>query len=374
MLIPDLASAVNEDAIAHVLTAARLAGVKRFIYASSVAAYGSSSHDAKETDPLKPTTLYAEAKEHCEHYVRAANEKGFETVIARPASVCGFSLCQRFDLTVNMMVHDAMRKGTIKVNGGDQKRSHIHMHDMLRAYKALLEAPAEKVAGETFNFVAQNLSVMETAIIVSDITEADIEVGPATDNRSYTVDGTKAREGARLHSREGRSAGGARSEGQVRQRRSRLHPLLRRRGEDVATSPAIVLANGTFDPLHYGHVLHLREAKKLGDILIVSVTRNASVKREKGAERPAFDEEERADMLRELRCVDRVILVDGLLEALYLVWPNVLVKGAEYDGRIQPAHEEFCKSNGVEIVLTKTKKYSSTEMLGKGYFDRSQSR
>lgn len=191
---PDLASAVNEDAIAHVLTVSRLAGVKRFIYASSVAAYGSSAHDAKETDPLNPTTLYAEAKEHCEHYVRAANEKGFETVIARPASVCGFSLCQRFDLTVNMMVHDAMRKGAIKVNGGDQKRSHIHMDDMIRAYKVLLEAPADKVAGETFNFVAQNLSVMETAIIVSDITEAGIEVGPATDNRSYAVDGRKARE------------------------------------------------------------------------------------------------------------------------------------------------------------------------------------
>lgn len=192
-LDPDLATAVNEDSIAHVLTRSRLAGVKRFIYASSVAAYGSSAHDAKESDQLKPTTLYAEAKEHCEHYVRAANEKGLSTVIARPASVCGFSLCQRFDLTVNMMVHDAMRKGAIKVNGGEQKRSHIHMHDMIRAYKTLLEAPSEKVAGETFNFVAQNLSVMEAAIIVSDITEADIEVGPATDNRSYTVDGSKAR-------------------------------------------------------------------------------------------------------------------------------------------------------------------------------------
>ena len=133
--------------------------------------------------------------------------------------------------------------------------------------------------------------------------------------------------------------------------------------------PKIVLANGTFDPLHIGHVLHLREASKLGDILVVSLTKNESVTRQKGDARPRFDEEVRADMLRELRCVDRVILVDGLLEALYLVWPQVLVKGAEYEGLIQQAHEEFCKANGVEIVLTKTKKYSSSEMLAKGYFD-----
>lgn len=189
-----LADSVNVEPIASVLAAARAGGVERFIYASSVAAYGSSDADAREHEPLKPTTPYAEAKKHCEHYVRAANEGDFVTIIARPASVCGFSLCQRFDLTVNMMVHDAMRIGRIKVNGGDQKRSHLHMQDMCRAYKTLLKAPDEIVRGETFNFVAQNLSVMETAIIVSDITDADIDVGPAKDNRSYTVDGRKARD------------------------------------------------------------------------------------------------------------------------------------------------------------------------------------
>lgn len=130
----------------------------------------------------------------------------------------------------------------------------------------------------------------------------------------------------------------------------------------------IVLANGCFDPLHYGHVLHLREARKLGDQLIVSVTRNRKVN--KGPGRPRFDENERADMLRELRCVDGVILVDGLLEALYLVWPQVLVKGAEYEGKIEQAHEEFCKQHDVHIVLPRTKKYSSTEMILKGFFDK----
>lgn len=132
-----------------------------------------------------------------------------------------------------------------------------------------------------------------------------------------------------------------------------------------------MLANGVFDPLHYGHVLHLREARKLGTRLVVSVTRNAKVN--KGPGRPAFDEKERADMLRELRCVNQVVLVDGLLEALYLFRPQVLVKGKDYEGRLERSHGEFCEKHGVQIVFTDTKKYSSTALLKGELFDRSGS-
>ncbi len=191
---PELAKAVNEEAIAHVLAHARLRGVQRFIYASSVAVYGSSPSDAKESQRLAPTTLYAKAKAHCENYVRASNEKAFETVIARMASVCGCSANQRFDLTVNRMIHDAMKLGKITVNGGAQKRSHIHMTDACLAYQWLLDAPSDEVAGETFNFVAENQSVLETAKVIAEITDAEIEVRPSTDDRSYTVDGRKARD------------------------------------------------------------------------------------------------------------------------------------------------------------------------------------
>lgn len=133
------------------------------------------------------------------------------------------------------------------------------------------------------------------------------------------------------------------------------------------TSPKIVLANGCFDPLHYGHVLHLREAKRLGDILVVSVTRDEKVN--KGPLRPFLDDQARADMLRELRCVDVVIVVGGLLEALYAVLPAVLVKGPDYgDGMIEQAHREFCEQHGVEIAFTKAPKWSSTKLLADGAF------
>lgn len=191
---PHLADAVNRDSVPSALFSARIAGVKRFIYASSVAAYGSSNADAKETEPLAPTTPYATAKEYGESWTKHYNADDFITVVARSASVCGYSPHQRLDLTVNMMVHDAMRRGVIKVNGGQQKRCHIHIHDICRAYRMLLGAPAEKIAGQAFNFVAENATVLATAKLVAEETGARLEIGPATDDRSYTVDGTKARE------------------------------------------------------------------------------------------------------------------------------------------------------------------------------------
>ena len=88
----------------------------------------------------------------------------------------------------------------------------------------------------------------------------------------------------------------------------------------------VVLANGCFDPFHYGHVLHLRSASKLGDILVVAVTSDRSVN--KGPGRPVFKEQERAEMVRPY--ADKVIIVDSSLEALKLINPDVFVKHAEY--------------------------------------------
>ena len=191
---PNLHHRINRDAVPSGLFAARIAGVKRFIYASSVAAYGSSDEDAKETQGLAPSTPYGDGKQFGEHWAKLYNADDFTTAITRAASVCGYSVHQRLDLTVNMMVHDACRRGVIKVNGGTQKRCHIHIHDICKAYRLLLATPAEKIAGQEFNLVAENQSVLETANIVAEETGAKIEIGPATDDRSYTVDGTKARE------------------------------------------------------------------------------------------------------------------------------------------------------------------------------------
>lgn len=128
----------------------------------------------------------------------------------------------------------------------------------------------------------------------------------------------------------------------------------------------VVLANGCFDPFHYGHLRHLRAAREMGDRLVVSVTRNGKVN--KGPNRPVFDEQERMAVLRELRCVSQVILVGGALEALYKVAPNVFVKGEDYENAIGQAEKEYCLKHRVAIRFTREKTYSSTKLLG--HYDR----
>lgn len=99
----------------------------------------------------------------------------------------------------------------------------------------------------------------------------------------------------------------------------------------------VVFTNGVFDILHVGHVTYLEAARKLGDVLIVGMNDDPSVRRlGKGPERPINPEHARAKVLSALRCVDAVVLFGddtpyALIEAIR---PNVLVKGGDYDPNV----------------------------------------
>lgn len=125
----------------------------------------------------------------------------------------------------------------------------------------------------------------------------------------------------------------------------------------------IVLANGCFDPFHVGHLYHLQAARRLGDVLVVSVTRDWAVTMQKGLGRPVFKEKDRCSMLRALAIVDDVVLVDSAAEALRKVRPQVFVKGGEYRGRINELDEQYCRKNGIKIAFTDEATYSSTKLL-----------
>ena len=94
----------------------------------------------------------------------------------------------------------------------------------------------------------------------------------------------------------------------------------------------IVFTNGCFDVLHFGHVQYLLEAKKLGDLLVVGLNSDASVRRLKGESRPINGEKERAFVLAALAFVDYVVVFeeDTPKELIEVVKPNVLVKGGDY--------------------------------------------
>lgn len=188
-----LAYEVNVESFRPAVITAKEALVRRFIYGSSVAVYGSSDHDAMEDEPLAPSTIYGRGKAACEAILAEYQDDGFCCTVTRSASVCGYSPRQRFDLTINKMVHDAVRLRKIKVSGGAQKRSHISIKDITRFYRFLLDVAPSRIAGQAFNVVTENQSVKESAMMVARIVgNTNIEVGPRTDDRSYSVDGGKA--------------------------------------------------------------------------------------------------------------------------------------------------------------------------------------
>lgn len=124
-----------------------------------------------------------------------------------------------------------------------------------------------------------------------------------------------------------------------------------------------VLSNGCWDVCHPGHLEHFYQAKRMGDYLVVSVTCDESVRREKGAGRPLFNQDQRSGFLKAIAIIDRVVIVDSAMDALKKVMPQVFVKGPDYVGRIAPEHERFCRENGIEIRFTDGPKYSSSALI-----------
>lgn len=100
-----------------------------------------------------------------------------------------------------------------------------------------------------------------------------------------------------------------------------------------AEGKKIVFTNGCFDLIHVGHTRYLEKAKKLGDILIVGVNSDRSVKALKGESRPIIPEEQREEVLAALQCVDFVVIFHehDPLHLISLLKPHVLVKGGDWD-------------------------------------------
>lgn len=106
----------------------------------------------------------------------------------------------------------------------------------------------------------------------------------------------------------------------------------------------IIFTNGCFDILHAGHISYLQKARELGDLLIVGLNSDESIRRLKGSSRPIITQNDRAAVLAALECVDFVVIFeeDTPLELIKLIAPSVLVKGADYAGK-EVVGSEFAK-------------------------------
>jgi D-beta-D-heptose 7-phosphate kinase/D-beta-D-heptose 1-phosphate adenosyltransferase len=126
----------------------------------------------------------------------------------------------------------------------------------------------------------------------------------------------------------------------------------------------IVFTNGCFDLLHIGHVRYLEEARSLGDVLVVGVNSDNSVRGLKGPNRPILSEEERAEILSGLECVNYVIIFDEPtpLELISLLQPHILVKGGDWT-KESTVGKEVVERTGGEVVILPFVEGSSTSKL-----------
>ena len=149
--------------------------------------------------------------------------------------------------------------------------------------------------------------------------------------------------------------------GKVLGREDLLAALRRER----AAGKRIALANGVFDLLHVGHVRYLEAARREADLLVAAVNSDASTRALKGPGRPLLPQEERAEILAALACVDYVTIFDEptagpLIERIA---PDVHCKGTDYGPDTVPEREAVCRAGGRVAIVGDPKHHASRDLI-----------
>ena len=147
-------------------------------------------------------------------------------------------------------------------------------------------------------------------------------------------------------------------------KQSDLGDILKKLKEDGKT---IVTTNGCFDILHVGHVRYLEKAKSFGDVLIVALNSDKSVKSIKGESRPINNENDRAEVLSGLRSVDYVVLFDedSPIDLLLQIKPDVHTKGADYTIESLPEAKGIMEAGGRIEFISFVEGKSTTSIIEK---------
>ena len=129
----------------------------------------------------------------------------------------------------------------------------------------------------------------------------------------------------------------------------------------------VVFTNGVFDILHPGHLRYLQQARALGEALIIGLNSDASVKRNKGPERPINPENERAEILEALACVDGVVVFDEETpaEIIRAIQPDILVKGADWAADAIVGRDTVEARGGTVVRIPVEPGHSTTAIIQK---------
>jgi len=137
--------------------------------------------------------------------------------------------------------------------------------------------------------------------------------------------------------------------------------------QDISGEKNVVWTNGCFDLLHVGHLHSLKEAAQYGDILIVGLNSDESVKQLKGLGRPIYTEQDRANLLSSLGFVDAVLMFNGLnpMEELKIIKPDIFAKGAEYDLSQLPEAQLVSNYGGKVVSLSLIDSISTSDIINR---------
>lgn len=181
-LAPTLSWEVNVLASMKLAEQAIEHDVKTFIFASSGSVYGVKDEDEVTEDlSLVPISVYNKTKMIAERVFLSYSDK-LRIFIVRPATVCGLSQRMRLDLSVNLLTFQALTNKKITVFGGDQVRPNIHIQDLSRVYRHLLEGRAEP---GVYNAGFENISIKSMANEIAHQTGAEVVFTESNDPRSY---------------------------------------------------------------------------------------------------------------------------------------------------------------------------------------------
>ena len=127
----------------------------------------------------------------------------------------------------------------------------------------------------------------------------------------------------------------------------------------------VVFGNGCFDLIHVGHIRYLQEAKALGDILVVGINSDESVRTLKGNKRPLQNQDDRAEIVGSLECVDYLVVFDGSTagETLRAIRPDIHAKGTDYTLENVPERDIVKSFGGKVAIVGDPKDHSSRDLI-----------
>jgi len=196
---PHLTFDINRDGRINVAKIAKLSGVSKYIISSSCSVYGqglvTQLNEKSQTNPL---SVYAQSTLEAEQNNLSLADNNFAVTSLRNATVFGISNRMRFDLVVNLMTLTAFQKGKIIVMGGGlQWRPLVHISDVAKAFKTVIDCDVKFINGEVFNIGLDNFQIKQLAFLVREQLPGPVEIDIApddSDKRNYNVLFDKAKE------------------------------------------------------------------------------------------------------------------------------------------------------------------------------------